>query len=146
VTWLYENNEIDEVPEKTYGFIYLITNTENGRKYIGRKFFTKSHTRQVNKKKKKSRVESDWKDYYGSSEELLADIEKYGKDKFKREILRLCKTLGETKYWEAKYHFFYNVLESKLPNGEWEYYNGNVMMKFTRRNIGEHCLEFNSKG
>ena len=140
MTWLYENKEIEEAPE-SYGFIYLITNLENGRKYIGRKFFTRAHTRQVKGKKKKSRVESDWRTYYGSSEELLKDIELYGKDSFKREIIRMCATLGETKYWEAKLQFQYSVLEEKLQDGTWAWYNGNIMMKFQRRNIGKHSLE-----
>lgn len=134
--WLYENKELEEIPEGYYGFIYEITNNLNGRKYLGRKFFTKSHTKQVKGKRKKSRVESDWKDYYGSSQELLDDIEKYGKENFTRRIVRLCKTLGETKYQETKLQFLYNVLEEKLPNGEWAWYNGNVAMKYTRRNIG----------
>ena len=139
--WIYENNEVDEVPEGFYGFIYLITNKQTGKKYIGRKFFTAAKTRQVNKKKKKFRVESDWKDYYGSSQELLDDIELLGKENFERQIIRLCKTLGETKYWEVKYQFMYSVLEEKLPNGEWAWYNGNIMMKFHRKNIGSHSLD-----
>src|SRR4051812_8651022 len=99
--WYYNGQEFDEsLVDGHYGFIYLITNTENGRRYIGRKFFTKAHSRTVKGKRKKSRVPSDWMDYWGSSEELLADIESMGKDKFRREIIRLCQTLGECKYQE----------------------------------------------
>lgn len=136
--WLYNGKSItDEEVEGYYGFIYEITNNLNGRKYIGRKFFTKSKTKQVKGKKKKLRVESDWKDYWSSCEELLNDIETHGKENFTREVLRLCKTLGECKYQETKIQFAKNVLEERLDNGEWAWYNGNILVKYTRRNIGK---------
>ena len=136
--WLHEGEEYDGKDiDKYYGFIYLITNLETGRKYIGRKFFTKAKTKQVNGKRKKLRVESDWTDYYGSSEELQADIALLGKEKFKREIIRLCSSLGECKYWETKLQFINNVLEEKLEDDSWAWYNGNIAMKYTRRNIGK---------
>jgi len=129
--WLYEKKQFDhESADSYYGFVYLIENTESGKRYIGRKYFTKAAARQVKGKKKRYRKESDWKDYWGSSQRLLIDVENLGKDKFKRSILRLCKTRGECNYWEAKYQFMYDVLENDL------YYNDNIMMKFTRRNIG----------
>jgi hypothetical protein len=127
--WLFEGKQFEDVGDN-YGFIYLITNTINGKKYIGRKYFTKASSRQVKGKRKKTRKESDWKDYYGSSPRLLEDINKHGVDNFKREILRLCKTRGETNYWEVKYQFRFCVLESD------QYYNDNIAVKFTRRNIG----------
>lgn len=127
--WLYENKQFEGYAGY-YGFVYLITNTINGKKYVGRKYFTKAGTRQVKGKKKKTRKESDWLDYYGSSPRLLEDIEKYGKENFTREILRLCKTRGECNYWEVKLQFEYKVLESE------DYYNDNIAVKFTRRNIG----------
>jgi hypothetical protein len=129
--WLYNDRELtDEDIKGHYGFVYRIYNTVDDIGYIGRKYFTKAGTKQVKGKKRKTRKESDWKDYYGSSPRLLADIEKLGKDKFKRAIIRLCKTRGETNYWEAKLQFKYEVLESDL------YYNDNILVKFTRRNIG----------
>jgi len=129
--WLYNDRELtDEDIKGYYGFVYRIYNTVDDIGYIGRKYFTKAGTKQVKGKKRKTRKESDWKDYYGSSPRLLADIEKLGKDKFKRTIIRLCKTRGETNYWEAKLQFKYEVLESDL------YYNDNILVKFTRRNIG----------
>lgn len=134
--WLHEGKEFTD-PEKYYGFVYKITNLLNNRTYIGRKFFTKASTKQKNKKVKKIRVESDWQTYYGSSEELLKDVKEFGTENFKREILRLCKTLGETKYWETKIQFENGVLEKRFANGMFEFYNSNIMMKFTRRNIGE---------
>lgn len=135
--WYHNDKEFDEaLASEYYGFIYCIENLTNGRKYIGRKFFTKSHSRQVKGKKKKSRVPSDWKEYWGSSDELLSDIEKLGQEKFKRRILRLCKTLGECKYQEMIEQVDRRVLETKLPNGDFEYYNSNISMKYTRKNIG----------
>ena len=129
--WLYNDRELtDEDIKGHYGFIYQIDNLIDGRSYIGRKYFTKAGTKQVKGKKRKTRKESDWKDYYGSSPRLLEDIEKLGRDNFKRSIIRLCKTRGETNYWEAKLQFKYEVLESDL------YYNDNILVKFTRRNIG----------
>lgn len=129
--WLYNGKELtDEDVRGHYGFIYEIECLENNKLYLGRKYFTKAGTRQVKGKKRKTRKESDWKDYYGSSPRLLQDIETLGKDKFVRRIVRLCKTRGETNYWEAKLQFANEVLESD------KYYNDNILVKFTRRNIG----------
>lgn len=129
--WLYNDRELTEEDIKGYyGFIYQIENLIDGRQYIGRKYFTKAGTKQVKGKKRKTRKQSDWKDYYGSSPRLLEDIEKIGKDNFKRTVVRLCKTRGETNYWEAKLQFLNEVLESD------RYYNDNILVKFTRRNIG----------
>ena len=129
--WLYDGKELtDEDIKGYYGFIYEIECLDNSKLYLGRKYFTKAGTKQVKGKKRKTRKESDWKDYYGSSPRLLEDIEKLGKDKFVRRIVRLCKTRGETNYWEAKLQFANQVLESD------KYYNDNILVKFTRRNIG----------
>ena len=129
--WLHEEKELHEnVVNDYYGFVYLIRNKISGKSYIGRKYFTKASSRQVKGKRRRCRKESDWKDYWGSSKRLLEDIEKIGKENFERSILRLCKTRGECNYWEAKYQFEYDVLTSD------NYYNDNIMMKFTRHNIG----------
>jgi len=129
--WLYDGKELtDEDIKGYYGFIYEIECLVNSKLYLGRKYFTKAGTKQVKGKKRKTRKESDWKDYYGSSPRLLEDVEKLGKDKFVRRIVRLCKTRGETNYWEAKLQFANEVLESD------KYYNDNILVKFTRRNIG----------
>ena len=136
--WLYEEKVFDN-PTGYYGFVYEITCTETNKKYIGRKYFSKAVTKaplKGRKNKRRGRADSDWLDYYGSSKTLLADIEKYGKEKFVRRILRLCKTRGEVNYWEAKLHFEHDVLNAKNEQGEYLYYNENIMMKFTRRNIG----------
>ena len=104
MSWLYEDKEFTDV-EDYYGFIYLIENMANGKKYIGRKFLTKAGYKTVKGKRKKIRVESDWRDYYGSSNSLKEDIDLYGKDSFRRTILRLCKSRGECNYFETKYIF-----------------------------------------
>ncbi len=72
--WIYEGKDVEEVPENVFGFVYLIECT-NGKAYIGRKYFTKAGYKVVKGKRKKLRKESDWKDYYGSSKDLLADLE-----------------------------------------------------------------------
>jgi hypothetical protein len=104
--WLYED-KVYEPPEEMdpkviYGFVYLIENLKNGRKYIGKKLFWSMRTRQVKGKKKKYKAESDWKKYHGSSGELTEDLEKFGKENFKRTILHLCKSKSECSYMELK--------------------------------------------
>jgi hypothetical protein len=126
--WVHNNKEFTD-PEDWYGFIYEITNNITGKKYIGRKYFTQSKTRQVKGKKKRSRVESDWRNYWGSNKELLADIDKYGKEHFTRNILMLCKSRGNTNYWEAKLQFDNNVLLDD------NYYNDWIMIKTHRKHI-----------
>jgi hypothetical protein len=116
MNWLYENKEFTDV-EDYYGFIYLIENLVNGKKYIGRKYLTKAGYKTVKGKRKKIRVESDWRDYYGSSTSLKEDIDHYGKDSFRRTILRLCKSRGECNYFETKYIFDNDaILDPKYYN------------------------------
>jgi hypothetical protein len=114
--WLYEKEPFED-PQDYYGFVYQITNLTNNRKYIGRKFFTKSKTKQVKGKKRKSRITSDWNMYWGSSAELLNDVALLGEENFRRDILRLCKTRTECSYYETKYILEVDAL-LKL-----EYYN-----------------------
>ena len=112
-----------------FGFIYEIKNIQTGKKYIGKKFFWSVKSYQKNKKRKKKKVESDWRDYYGSSELLLEDLNKIGVEQFDRKILRLCKTKSECAYFEAKYQFDYKVLESD------EYYNSWIMVKVRKAHL-----------
>lgn len=121
--WLY-NGEPFTDPGEYYGFVYLITNNTNGRRYIGKKFFWSSKRKQVNKVRKRYKVESDWKDYWSSSEELKNDVQLLGKENFTREIIHLCRTKGVTNYLEAKEQFLRAVLENK---DEW--YNSWIMVK-----------------
>lgn len=102
--WIYEGRPFTEEDAKNwYGMVYIISNTVNNRRYVGRKYFTKAGRKTVKGKTKKIRVDSDWTTYYGSSDELKADVERLGPDKFHREILKLCKGRGEVNYWELKY-------------------------------------------
>jgi hypothetical protein len=126
--WLYNNSPFEDSGD-WYGFIYEITNNATGKKYIGRKYFSTAKTKQVKGKKKRIRVESDWRDYWGSNKTLQADIEELGKENFTRKILMLCTTRGNTNYWEAKFQFDNNVLIDD------NYYNDWIMIKTHRKHI-----------
>jgi hypothetical protein len=126
--WTHNNQEFVDAGD-WYGFIYEITNNLTGKKYIGRKYFTEAKTRQVKLKKKRTRVESNWREYWGSNKTLIEDIAKYGVENFTRVILMLCKTRGNTNYWEAKFLFDNNVLLSD------NYYNDWIMVKTHRKHI-----------
>ena len=132
MTWLFEGTSVDSLPEDCVGFVYLITNTITGRKYIGKKLakFSKTSYKTLKlkngtKKKKKirSKIDSDWMDYYGSSDELNKDILTLGKENFTREILHYCKSKAHTSYLEAKEQFDRKVLEST------DYYNGQISVR-----------------
>lgn len=130
--WVYQGNEVTSLPDDCIGFVYLIVNKTNGRKYIGKKLakFSKTTVKTVTlkngtkkKKKIKSKIDSDWMDYYGSSNELTKDIEALGKENFSREILFFCKSKAECSYIEAREQFINKVLESD------DYYNNNIMIR-----------------
>jgi hypothetical protein len=113
--WLYQDREFTEADiGDNVGFVYLITNLMDGRRYIGKKLFQFSKTRQVKGKKKKYKAPSDWLTYWSSSPELQADVERLGESNFRREILYLCGTKGTLSYVEAREQFSFRVLEQ--PN------------------------------
>lgn len=127
--WTYDNQPVEELPEDCVGFVYNITNLISGRQYIGKKLskFSKTSYKTVTlkngtkkKKKIKSKIDSDWMTYYGSSIELNKDVETLGKDNFKREILYYCNSKALCSYIEAREQFTRKVLESD------EYYNGQI--------------------
>ncbi len=118
--WLLNGNEISEDDLDQYtGFVYIITNLSNQRKYIGKKLFKFKKTKQVKGKKKRILVDSDWKSYWGSNKTLLEEVEQVGQDKYKREILRLCKSKGEMSYFELWYQITMGALESDAFYNEW---------------------------
>ena len=130
--WLYKNKEVTEIPAEFIGFVYLITNVTNDRRYIGKKLTQFKRSKKPLKGKVNKRrytVESDWKDYYGSSDELSADVELLGKDKFKREILFWCSSKSELSYIEAREQFTHKVLESK------QWYNGHIRVRVHQKGI-----------
>ena len=132
MTWIYQGTQIDTLPEDCVGFVYLITNNVSGRKYIGKKLakFSKTTYKVVKlkngtKKKKKirSKVDSDWQDYYGSNDQLNKDVATLGKENFTREIIFYCKSKAECSYIEAREQFRHQVLESA------DYYNGQISVR-----------------
>jgi hypothetical protein len=138
MTWLYQDTPVETLPEECVGFVYLIKNNLSGRKYIGKKLakFSKTTYKTVKqkngiKKRKKirSKVDSDWREYYGSSPELTADIITLGTENFSREILFYCKSKSECSYVEAREQFQRKVLELT------DYYNGHIQVRVHKSHI-----------
>ena len=140
MSWYYADEIVETLPEDCVGFVYLITNTISGRMYIGKKLakFSKTTYKTVKlkngtKKKKKirSKIDSDWQTYYGSSPELTQDVTQLGIENFHREILFYCKSKAECSYIEAREQFARRVLESN------DYYNGHIQVRVH----GSHILK-----
>ena len=117
--WTYQNKPFTEIPDGIIAFVYVITNTINDRKYIGKKLFKFTRSTKKKGKRVKKQVDSDWQEYYGSNKELLNDVAVLGKENFKREILYLCKTRGEASYMEAKEQFSHDALILESYYNEW---------------------------
>jgi len=121
LTWYYQGEKYLDTPEDYQGFVYIITELDTGKRYIGKKNFWQPKTLPITKKRKRrvrTRVESNWKDYFGSNKELQQLVEAKGINAFKREILHLCKSKGECSYRETKEQFDREVLLTD------DYYNG----------------------
>ena len=140
MTWLYQNTTVETLPEDCVGFVYIITNKISGRKYIGKKLakFSKTTYKTVKlkngtmkKKKIRSKIDSDWREYYGSSPALSKDIAELGSENFTREILFYCKSKSECSYIEAREQFNHKVLESN------DWYNGHIQVRVH----GSHILK-----
>lgn len=127
--WIYRNKLLTEIPDDYIGFVYLIEDLTNEKLYIGKKLFKFRKTKQVKGKKKRTLVPSDWLDYYGSSDLLKEQVEKHGKEKFRRTILHLCRTKGECSYMEAK-----EILNRDAIISE-DYYNQWISCKIARSHL-----------
>lgn len=119
----------DQTFKEVYGFVYLITCLKTGKLYVGKKLFWSQKTKTVKGKKKRTKVESDWKDYYGSNKVLAEEVQTNGVENYKREILHLCKTKGECNYLEA-----YEQFTRECLIGD-SYYNEWIMVKVHRSHI-----------
>lgn len=129
--WLYEGAEQTEIPEGMIGFVYLITSLIDDRKYIGKKLYHSSKTKQVKGKKKKVKIESDWREYYGSNDALKEEVKKHGAEFFKREIIHQCASKGVLGYLEAREQFDRRVLETD------EYFNSWIMIRVRQDHLGK---------
>lgn len=130
MTWYHNNEVVNEIDPQYQAFVYLITNLITGRLYIGLKQTTFAKTKQVKGKKKRIRVESDWREYWSSSEELQKDVELLGEENFKREIMYFCKLKSHANYLEAREQMDRRVLENPEL-----YYNGIVNCRVSRNHI-----------
>jgi len=142
VQWTYQNQPVNEIPEGYIGFVYIITNKTTGQKYIGKKLAQFKRTKpplKGKRLKRRSVVESDWREYYGSSDRLNADVQALGPENFTREILYLCKSKAELSYLEAREQFERRVLETD------DYYNGIINVRVGGSNILRHRLEEQKK-
>jgi hypothetical protein len=129
--WTYQGSEFtEEMIDKYIGYVYLITNKANNKRYIGKKLFWFSKTRTIKGKKKKEKALSDWQSYWSSSEDLKKDVAELGEENFTREILYLCGNKGTMSYIEAREQFACRVLED--PNG---WYNGIINCKIHRSHV-----------
>ena len=128
----FNEEEYNKTPEDYQGFVYQITELDSNKKYIGKKNFWKPKTLPITKSRKRrvrTRTESDWREYYGSSDEVRRLVESRGQDKFKREIIKLCKTKGDMSYYEAKIQFENDVLFRK------DYYNNFIGCKIHAKHL-----------
>lgn len=135
--WLFENKEVTELPVDCEAFVYLITNNDNGMKYIGKKlakFKTTKPPLKGKKNKRRGTKESDWRTYWGSNDHLKEDVLNLGEDKFTREILYFCTSRGIASYLEAKEQFDREVLLTD------DYYNGIINVRVGGSKILKEAL------
>lgn len=131
MTWFHKDQVITEIDNKTYpAFVYIITNLLNDKFYIGYKQTSFAKTKQVKGKKKRIQVESDWRTYWSSSEELKDDVAKLGEDKFKREIIYFCVSKSMGSYLELREQMDRRVMENPETT-----YNGIVNARVSRMHL-----------
>ena len=136
--WTYQGKIVEEISEEYIGFVYLITNLTNNKKYIGKKLAKFKITKpplKGRKNKRRGKKESDWRTYWGSSDHLNADVLELGEDKFRREILYYCPSRGVASYLEAREQFERRVLETD------DYYNGIINVRVGGSKILKEALK-----
>ncbi|MDA9048011.1 hypothetical protein N9H46_01895 [Hellea sp.] len=136
--WTYKGEKVDQLPADCEAFVYLITNTTNDKKYVGKKLAKFKTTKPPLKGKKNKRrgfKESDWRTYWGSSDHLNADVLELGEDKFIREIIWYCPSRGVASYLEAREQFERRVLETD------NYYNGIINVRVGGSKILREALK-----
>jgi len=130
--WIFNGHPfLSEDINDNFGFVYRITNLQSGRSYIGRKYFWS--LRKPRGKNRRVKSESDWKKYYGSSDELTEERKRIGNDAFKREILSVHLTKGKVNYEETRQLFIHNVLTEALDDGSPAWYNSNVLGRYYKK-------------
>lgn len=128
--WYHNNKEIGEDEIEGYiGFVYIITNLTNNKRYIGKKLFKSTRTKTIKGKRKKVKTDSGWRDYWGSNALLQAEVKELGESNFRREILHLCKSKGTANYLEMKEQIDHRVLESD------QWYNDQIYVRVHRSHI-----------
>ena len=140
--WTYQGKIVEELPKDCEAFVYLITNLLNHKKYVGKKlakFKTTKKPLKGKKNKRRGTKESDWKTYWGSSAQLIDDVEKLGEHRFTREILHYCPSRGVASYIEAQEQFDRKVLETD------DYYNGIINVRIGGSKILRESLKKMSK-
>ena len=146
--WLYQNKEIlslEDLPQDTYGFIYIVTHLPSGKSYIGKKSLFHNVKKKLTKKQLAEQTgrgrkptteviqkESDWKTYYGSAKPILDLIKEGKQEEFTREILQLVPNKKLLTYYECKFLFMLGVIEQQ--DG---YFNDNILGKFYRKDFDE---------
>jgi len=126
MSWTYKGKPVDTIDDEYEGFVYLITNLKTQQKYVGKKlakFKTTKPPLKGRKNKRRGYKESDWREYWGSSDRLNEDVKNLGEKNFSREILYFCKSRAEMSYIEAREQFDRRVLETD------EYYNGIINVR-----------------
>jgi hypothetical protein len=146
--WLYQNKEVlslEDLPQDTYGFIYIVTHLPSGKSYIGKKSLLHNVKKKLTKKQLAEQTgrgrkptteiiqkESDWKTYYGSTKPILDLIKEGKQEEFTREILQLVSNKKLLTYYECKFLFMLGVIEQQ--DG---YFNDNILGKFFRKDFAE---------
>ena len=140
---MYKGKTVESIPDEYEGFVYLITNLKTQQKYVGKKlakFKTTKPPLKGKKNKRRGYKESDWREYWGSSDRLNEDVKNLGEENFTREILYFCKSRAEMSYIEAREQFDRRVLETD------EYYNGIINVRVGGSNkLRQALLEHNQQ-